>query len=283
MPLQNNAGASNDNFPDNLKYLLDVRDGRSHFEEGLYIEPLAKIKFIDTCYCAPHPSLMLGPQNVEFDQQGEGSGDGQFSISGPENNLLSLTEGCNGPIHGIETHPQGLKCWTCGEKSDAIDCSGFLREYMMDEHKGDKFEESGTEDNKHAHPDGRHHVISASSETTVTNAYYNDRWSKPCLKDDKLCTFQVIVDQHGNKRKLQNIIHHCLFILKHHIPVSQGMVFDLYNILQQASLTSMCLNMMANILIGISLSLMSTNAHYHVRYFLYFFKLYRPQPTHMCT
>ena len=102
-------------------------------------------------------------------------------------NTLSQT-GCNGPRSGIETHPQGLKCWTCGETVDATSCDNFP--YYTKINPG--IEEAST-----LQSNGNDQVTSAN-EPILTHP---NEWSKDCLKNDKYCVVQYIVDQYGKNRK----------------------------------------------------------------------------------
>ena len=102
-------------------------------------------------------------------------------------NTLSQT-GCNGLRSGIETHPQGLKCWTCGETVDATSCDNFP--YYTKSYPD--IEEAST-----LQSNGNGQVTSANDPILT----HPNEWSKDCLKNDKYCVVQYIVDQYGKNRK----------------------------------------------------------------------------------
>ena len=112
------------------------------------------------------------------------------SIKAARANNLSQT-GCNGPRGGIETHPQGLKCWTCGETVDATTCDNFP--YYSKDGINDEEELSS----QNVLSNGNDQVTSAN-EPVITHP---NKWSKECLKNDMYCVIQYIVDQNGKNRK----------------------------------------------------------------------------------
>jgi hypothetical protein len=99
--------------------------------------------------------------------------------------------GCNGPRIGIETHPQGLKCWTCGETVDARECTKFPY-YSANNQNG---EEASV--NQDLDSNGNGHFMSANKPVIT----YPNEWSKECLKNEKYCVVQLITDQYGNNRE----------------------------------------------------------------------------------
>ena len=86
---------------------------------------------IKICHCTPHWAQV---GNLAFRARSKKTSQNKLSQSG-----------CNGPRSGIETHPQGLKCWTCGETADAIDCTEFP--YDSRDHQ-DKEDVSGNHNSK---------------------------------------------------------------------------------------------------------------------------------------
>jgi len=81
---------------------------------------------------------------------------------------------CNGPRLGLETHPDGLACWTCGEKPEpegGKTCAGF-------------------------NPAG-------------SRGDASDRWSQVCLRNE-LCVIQVIF-RNSKKRIVRGCVHPSYF------------------------------------------------------------------------
>lgn len=134
---------------------------------------------IENCHCTPRIPQQLDHHNLILRGGGKAS-----------SRKLSPT-GCNGPRHGIETHPQGLKCWTCGERADADDCSDFsyYANIGPKEYKASGNSELGSDQLDYR---------MSTTETVIDNQKH---WSKECLKNDKYCVVQLIVDHQGNKRK----------------------------------------------------------------------------------
>ena len=152
---------------------------------------------IKICHCTPH---WAQEDNLAVRERRKKTSQNKLSQSG-----------CNGPRSGIETHPQGLKCWTCGETADAIDCTEFP--YDSKDHQ-DKEDVSGNHDSD-TKLDGQ----PTSASGTVKEGYQKE-WSKQCLKNDKYCVVQFIVDRYGKKRKyLVFNLHYTLSInIQLHIP-----------------------------------------------------------------
>ena len=135
---------------------------------------------IEKCQCTPHLPEQLD-HHKHILRAGHKASSNKLSPSG-----------CNGPRSGIDTHPQGLKCWTCGETADATDCTEFPYYTRLDQFDG---EASGREELY-----SREYKNLVSAKQTVTMD--PNKWSKECLKNDKYCVIQYIVDQYGNNRKL---------------------------------------------------------------------------------
>ena len=134
---------------------------------------------IEICQCTPHKSK-------ELDRDKHISRAWSTTIS----NKLSQS-GCNGPRSGIETHPQGLKCWTCGETVDATDCTKFP--YYSSDYRNNEKESKGSHQELYSNDQ-----LTSASKAVIT---YPNEWSKACLMNDKYCVVQFIVDPYGNNRK----------------------------------------------------------------------------------
>lgn len=134
---------------------------------------------IEICQCTPNTLAKLDRQRQMMHR------DIKTSF-----NILSKS-GCNGPRSGIETHSQGLKCWTCGETVDAIDCTKFphYSRYYQDNEEASGSQELDIK--------GKDNAVSANQDVIT----YPDIWTKECLKNDRYCVVQFIIDQYGNNRK----------------------------------------------------------------------------------
>ena len=131
----------------------------------------------EICQCVPH--VTKEPDHTKHLLHG---------IKRAHSNKLSQA-GCNGPRSGIETHPQGLKCWTCGETVDATSCDNFP--YYSKASLSD-------EDASNGHSSSGNGQITSANEPIITHP---NKWSKECLKNDKYCVIQYITDQDGKNRK----------------------------------------------------------------------------------
>ena len=120
----------------------------------------------EICQCIPHVTK-------EPDQ----SKRQMHKIKTANFNTLSQT-GCNGPRNAIETHPQGLKCWTCGETVDATSCDNFP--YYSKASPSDEEASNG-------HSSSGNGQVTSANEPIITHP---NKWSKECLKKDKYCVIQ---------------------------------------------------------------------------------------------
>ena len=123
---------------------------------------------IEICQCIPHVKKELGHDK-----------DIMRAWSTTSSKKISQS-GCNGPRIGIETHPQGLKCWTCGETVDARDCTRFPY-YSANNQNGEEPSVIQDLDSK-----GNGHFMSANKPVIT----YPNEWSKECLKNEKYCVVQ---------------------------------------------------------------------------------------------
>lgn len=79
-----------------------------------------KSEVIESCFCMPE----IDQSNMNETMTTFTNHDGDYVDDMIHPKMFQ--EACNGPRKGIETHQDGLRCWTCGDRPDSKSCKGFV-------------------------------------------------------------------------------------------------------------------------------------------------------------